>query len=174
MQDMRSSRTTMAAARRTVGSQPRLVMGATSTSPSTSSPPCSGQQSTRTAPEAVPVAAGSPLANTVPGARPAAPSVVIGRACTSQVRPPVMAHSDRGPGVVVAVAATDYPEVLVADAGLDELQQLVVHDVGVRLHQTGNHDLAEPQAASTTTCSRCPVLGSAVNGTPERSEAIIC
>ena len=84
---------TSAAARRIVGTQSGLVMVATRTSPSANWLPSDGADSTRTRPVAIPGEAASPLSNTVPWASSPEFRVVIGRDCTSHVRPCAIAHS---------------------------------------------------------------------------------
>lgn len=92
---------TRAAARRMVGTQSGLVMGATRISPVTSCSPSRGSASTRTSPLARPAEAASPLTRTraaasapvVPAGSAAVPRVVIGRDWTSTARPSAIAHS---------------------------------------------------------------------------------
>ncbi len=101
---------TSAAARRMVGTQSGLVIGATRISPRCSVAPWSGAVRIRTAPETRPGEAARPLSSTaapeLSGAAgaPAATAradpaacgpiiVVIGRDCTIASRPPAYAHS---------------------------------------------------------------------------------
>jgi hypothetical protein len=83
---------TTAAARRMAGTQSGLVIRATSTSPSRSRAPSSGEPSTRTSPDAEPGEALNPLTRgSSPGA-PLLPRVVTGRDWTSQVASSAIAH----------------------------------------------------------------------------------
>jgi hypothetical protein len=89
---------TSAAARRIVGTQSGLVMGATSTSPAASRAPSAGERRMRTGPAATPGAAARPETRSVPGGSSSvpvavSPSVVMGRDCTIHTRWPSIANS---------------------------------------------------------------------------------